>query len=91
MRLRCLSDCTVLPSVLNRRLSVRVPVHVDPCRASVLCKAAICLLQMPLQNGSTSCDADDSSETSPAVLDEDAEVRSCTIYNSNLANGRAGE
>ena len=44
---------------------------------------------MPLQNGTAGTDS--SSETSPAVLDEDAEVKSCTIYNSNITNGRAGE
>ncbi|XP_043236032.1 formin-like protein 20 isoform X2 [Amphibalanus amphitrite] len=48
-------------------------------------------LTMPLQNGTAAApETDESSETSPAVLDEDAEVRSCTIYNSNITNGRAG-
>ena len=46
---------------------------------------------MPVQNGSCAESGDDSSESSPAALDGDSELRSCTIYNSSIANGRAGE
>ncbi|XP_037069200.1 uncharacterized protein LOC119090486 [Pollicipes pollicipes] len=45
-------------------------------------------LTIPAQNGTA--EADDS-ETSPAVLDDDTELKSYTIYNSSITNGRAGE